>query len=218
MITPSNSGQPRIADKAKINTVGGLALASASTARARILSALGIPSALAPSNAPEPAFKGPPDFRNFKRHIASLARAKTLAAAASHPDSFIIGADTAIWTGNRALGKPASARSAERILCALSGRTHIIATAICVLTPRGPRGRRREFAGIASARVSIRRMSAAGIRAYVKAVRPVNCAGAYALQGGGTAIIEKISGDPSTVVGLPVNLLMRLLARAGFRA
>ena len=60
-------------------------------------------------------------------------------------------------------------------------------------------------------RVTFRKLSPAEIRDYLTAVRPFACAGAYALQGGGGAIIRRIEGDPTTVIGLPMGLLKKLL-------
>ena len=70
--------------------------------------------------------------------------------------------------------------------------------------------------GIARATIELRAWCPSKIHRYVSAARPFDCAGAYALQGGGASIVAAIRGDPSTVIGLPLTLVERLLQEAGF--
>ena len=186
-------------------------LASNSQARAALLLAAGIPCEARPGNVREP----PPERgERLERYLARMARLKAEAARASVHD-WVLAADTGILFRGRILGKPGSMANAKRMLCELQGRSHILATAVCLLAPAAKGGRRR-FEGIDSVTVRVRRMSPQEIRRYVASAKPVACAGAYALQGGGAVVLRSIDGDPTTVIGLPMSLTQELLARAGF--
>lgn len=191
-----------------------LILASASPARAQLLSACGHVFIQRPAGAPEPRRRG---GRGVRAHVLGLARRKAEAAAELHPEAFVLGADTVAHIGGRILGKAGHAAGALETLSRLAGRTHCVCTAVCVIAPPRRGRKRRVLSGIDEASVTLRRLSRAELRAYVRALKPFNCAGAYALQGGGAAIIRRLRGDPSTVVGLPVELAERLLRRAGYR-
>jgi len=192
-----------------------LILASASPARAQLLSACGHVFRQQASGAPEPRRRR---GQSVRRYVLALARRKAEAAAKMHPGAFVLGADTVAHIGPRILGKAGSAALAMGTLSRLAGKTHRICTGVCVIAPLGSSGKRRILAGVDEAAVTIRRLSDAERRAYIRAIEPFNCAGAYALQGGGAAIIRCLRGDPSTVVGLPMELVSRLLRRAGYRA
>ena len=152
----------------------------------------------------------------FEAHLVALARAKAHAVACRFPEGFVLGADTALCIDRAMLGKAGSAAAAAAMLRTLAGRTHRLSTAVCVIGPTGRGKRRRTLCGVDTVRVTLRAWSPRQIAAYVAAVRPFHCAGAYALQEGGTALIERIQGDPATVVGLPIGLVARLLRQAGY--
>jgi len=189
-----------------------LLLASASRARAALLRAAGYAFGQAPSGAAEPP---PRPGEDAVAYAAGLAAAKASAAAAANPDAVVLAADTVAALGRTIIGKPESAADAARILGRLAGRTHRLVTAVCVAIPSaaGP----TFLEGADEARVTLRAWSAERIRAHVRAVEPLYCAGAYAIQDGGSAIVERIEGDPTTIVGLPMSLVERLLARGGIR-
>ena len=185
-----------------------LILASKSEARARLLRSAGYAFRQVDSGVEEtPPRRGEP----LARYVARLARAKAMAAGAEFPESVVIGCDTALSLDGRIMGKPADLAGAVGMLASLAGRVHRLASALCVLGPR--RGRLRPVrVGVDVARVTIRAWSEARIRKYVMSVQPVGYAGAYALQSDGAAIIERIEGDPSTVIGLPMSLVGKFLS------
>jgi septum formation protein len=192
-----------------------LILASNSQARAELLQAAGIVFDQRPTHIPEPR---PRRGERFETYLSRLARLKAEAAAArAGTQDWVLAADTAIRFRSRILGKPGTAARARRMLAELQGRTHLLVTAVCVLGPAGHGGVRPRLEGRDSVRVTLRRLTPAAIRAYVATVQPLACAGAYALQGRGAAILKDLQGDPSTVVGLPLALTESLLRRAGFR-
>ncbi len=201
----------------------GLILASASSARADLLRAAGIKFRVAPAHVSEPP---PAPGEPLKNYLERLAQMKARAAARRHPRAAILAADTVVClpagrakrTRLRIIGKPqgrtpaALAASAARLLRELSGREHLIGTGVCVLGPADARGRRAMRRGYVAARVHLRALAPPEIRHYVALVKPWQCAGAYALQGAGAAIIAAVRGDPTTIIGLPMELTLRLLA------
>ncbi len=191
-----------------------LVLASASQGRANLLRAAGYDFVQQPSNAPEPSL---PQGVSVRNHLLNLARMKALAVARQHPSAFVIGADTSVHVGRRLFGKPGTLRAARQMLSFLAGRSHEITTALCVVGPGRPGCRRRVACATETARVTLRRCSHEEIRRHVAVVKPTECAGAYALQGPGAAIVRRVEGDPSTVIGLPLESLARLLKRLGYR-
>jgi septum formation protein len=193
-----------------------LILASASPARASLLRAAGHRFRQLPSATPEePPRPGEP----VAAYTARLARAKAAAVSARHPGAYVIGSDTAVGAGDGILGKAAGPREAVRMLRRLAGRTHRLTTAVCVVAPSRRRGRPGPFrTAVDSVRVTLRAWPESRIRRYVRTVRPFGCAGAYALQADGAAIVARVEGDPATVVGLPLGAVERLLRELGYRA
>lgn len=191
-----------------------LILASASKARADLLRAAGYRFRQIPAGIAEPP---PLPGVESETYLLDLATAKARTVAARFPRAFIIGADTALLFKGNVLGKAAGQEEAVAMLRQLAGRTHRITTAVCVLAPaRRTSHSRTTVRGVVSAEVTLRPWNDARIRRYVRAVKPFDCAGAYAVQGGGGAIIERIDGDLSTVVGLPLGFVERALRRLGF--
>ncbi len=194
-----------------------LILASQSPARAQLLRAGGYRFRQAPSGLREKPRRAGQAFADW---LIELATQKALAVARRHPRAVVIGCDTGILFRGRIIGKAGTAAAAARLLASLAGQTHLVSTGICVAFPAGGHGKRaplrhRVRTGAETARVALRPLSPGEIRAYLAAVRPFACAGAYALQGGGGAVIRRIDGDPTAVIGLPLGLLRRLLRPAG---
>ncbi len=186
-----------------------LILASASRGRAELLRAGGFDFLQDPTGIPEPP---PVPGEAPAAHARRLARLKAEAAVQHHPGSLILAADSIAFCGDRILGKPRDEEDAVAMLTFLAGRSHTLVTALCLgYRPRG--GNPRFEAGEDEATVTIRAWSEARLRRHVAQVKPLFCAGAYALQEGGLSLVEKIDGDPTTVVGLPMDLLDRLLLR-----
>jgi len=138
-----------------------------------------------------------------------LAREKALAVFRSHPEDYVLGADTIVVVDDIILGKPRDAEDAIRMLRMLSGRTHEVITGVCLAGKTGVRG--------ASERtlVTMCAISEEEIRHYTATGEPMDKAGAYAIQGIASRWIPRIDGDYSNVVGLPVALVYRMLRERG---
>lgn len=182
-----------------------LTLASASPRRAELLRAAGIPFDVLPVEVDEAFF---PDERP-EQSVARLAEAKAGAGAAMRPDEIVLGADTTVVVRGQALGKPADAEDAARMLRLLSGRTHEVLTGICLR-----RGNRR-LVHVEPTRVRMARMDESEITWYISTGEPYDKAGAYAVQGLASRFILQIEGSYSNVVGLPISNVYQLLKELG---
>ena len=141
--------------------------------------------------------------------VRVLACAKAQAAAARFPAAAVIGADTVVDLGGRVFGKPADAADAERMLRALSGRTHLVHTGVCVVCGGV------SHALVETTEVTFAPLSSAEIGAYIASGEPFGKAGAYAVQGGAARFVLRIEGCYYNVMGLPVAALYRLLRGLG---
>ncbi len=139
------------------------------------------------------------------------ATRKCLAVAIALPEKVVIAADTLVAIDNAVIGKPRDMRDAVSILKRLSGRTHEVCTAVVICHIR--KNRRSSFSEIS--RVSFRRLTSSAIRIYLEKVNPLDKAGAYAAQGAGSEIIDKIEGSFTNVVGLPMERTALELRRFG---
>ena len=128
---------------------------------------------------------------------------KAEAVAQMNPQALVIGADTVIRFGGRTIGKPADLEDAKRILAMLSGRTHDVATGVCVRCVEADILVRFEEA----THVTFRTLTPGIIEQYVQDVNVLDKAGAYAIQEHGEDIIESIDGSLTNVIGLPVERL-----------
>jgi septum formation protein len=125
------------------------------------------------------------------------------------PGGAVLGADTGVVVDGGLLGKPGNAAEAGRMLDALAGREHHVQTAICLMTERV------ELSECDTTTVRVRRLPRAARDWYVELGEWRDRAGGYAIQGSGSALVEGIEGDYTTVVGLPVGRLVGLLAVTG---
>lgn len=138
-----------------------------------------------------------------------FAESKARSRQDAFPDSHIIGCDTLIELDSEVLGKPKDAGDAARMLHRLSGRQHLIHTAIAVLsTATG-----RLESEVESVHVWFKSLSTAEVAAYVATGESLGKAGAYGIQGEGAELIERIEGDYTAAVGLPLKVLAELLKR-----
>jgi septum formation protein len=115
----------------------------------------------------------------------------------------LIGADTIVVLENRILGKPTDLDDARLMLARLSGHTHQVVTALCLI---GHGGLRREFHVVTE--VSFRNLSKNEIDSYVQCHECLDKAGAYGVQGAGAALIKETKGSITNVIGLPVEELL----------
>ena len=121
----------------------------------------------------------------------------------------IIAADTIVVEprGREILGKPSSRAQAMKMLARIQGTTHLVLTGYCILEAQGASA--HSLVRVVRSRVSMISLSASQIRAYVATGEPMDKAGAYAAQGIGMSLIERIDGSYANVVGLPVSQLVR---------
>jgi septum formation protein len=182
-------------------------LASSSPRRRQLLDLIGIAHEVRPANIDETM--RPREAP--RRHAERLAREKASAIAKRDPDLITIGADTIVVVNRKVLGKPRDAEDAARMLTMLSGREHMVITAVAV-----SRGRKLRSA-VEEVRVRFRRLRDDEIEAYIATGEPMDKAGAYGIQGYGATIVERIEGDYFAVMGLPIVRLIGLLRDVGVR-
>jgi len=124
----------------------------------------------------------------------------------------VVGADTLVVLPDRVLGKPSSREEARAMLRALAGREHRVVTGVAAVDPAS--GKTAE--GSEETRVFFRELDEATIEAYLATGEPSDKAGAYAVQGVGSLLVERIEGCYFNVVGLPLGRLAEVLGRLGY--
>lgn len=147
---------------------------------------------------------------------AALAKAESALPPAGAPPYAVIAADTVVVLDGRPLGKPDSAGDAFAMLSLLAGRSHTVVTGCALLAADAGGGRRATFA--VQSRVSMWACPEPMLRAYAASGEPLDKAGAYAVQGKGAFLVERIEGSWSNVVGLPLAELVRELLELGIVA
>ncbi len=128
-----------------------------------------------------------------------------------HADSIIIAADTIGVLEGRILGKPFDAPHARKMLAEMSGRCHSVITGFTVVDSATSRAVSRTV----ETKVFFRKLTRAEISRYVNTGEPLDKAGAYAIQGLGALLVDRIEGDYSNVIGLPLCELAVVLKRFG---
>lgn len=141
-----------------------------------------------------------------------LACAKAQAVAADHPDAFVIGSDQIIALGDEVLSKPGSAVRAREQLGRMSGREHLLATAVCLRSPSGALEQ-----SVTSFAMAMRNLDEDEISRYVEEDEPLDCAGSYRIEAGGIRLFESLRGDDYTaIIGLPLTRVRAHLEALGF--
>jgi len=185
-----------------------LILASASPRRADLLAQLGLRFRVEPSRIPEVIL---PD-ETPEEHAERLSREKAGEIWERNRGAVVVAGDTVVVLEGEILGKPKDAEDAVRMLMALSGRVHTVVSGLALAFPGG--GIR---SGTKSTEVTFLPFHEALARSYVATGEPMDKAGAYGIQGFGSALVREIRGDYHTVVGLPIPLLLELLLEGGLR-
>jgi septum formation protein len=184
-----------------------LILASGSPRRVALLGELGVPFETVVSNAPETL-----DPRlGAEAQAVDLAERKARAVACQHKTGFVLGADTIVVLDDELLGKPVDEADATRMLRRLSDREHRVVTGIAVVDAGAGSVRTSAF----SSNVCLRTLSEEEIDRYVATGEPRGKAGAYAIQGIGSALVSALKGCFTNVVGLPLCETAGLLTAAG---
>ena len=149
---------------------------------------------------------GIPPIETVRVHAEGKARS-VLDSAAGRP---VLGVDTEVVLDEVTYGKAASRASAAAMLRALAGRTHDVVSGLCLIDPGGASVVEHDIT-----RVTLRQLADHEIDDYLATGEWEGRAGAYAIQGRGAALVERLDGDYLNVVGLPGALLVRLLLRRG---
>jgi septum formation protein len=171
-----------------------LVLASRSPRRRAILDQLGVEFRVEPPEVEELSEGDPRE----------LVRENALRKARAVDGERVLGVDTAVVLDGRSFGKPRDAAEAERFLRELSGRDHEVMSGIAI------REGDLEGSAVAVTRVRFRELDERTIDWYLSRGEWGDCAGGYAIQGKGAALVEEIEGDYWNVVGLPVPLLVAM--------
>jgi septum formation protein len=145
------------------------------------------------------------------RLVREISLKKAESVAGGYPDAIIIAADTLGVIDGRIIGKPDSASGARTMLAALSGRPHTVITGFTVLDTLTHQAVSRSVATT----VHLKPITESEIAAYVITGEPLDKAGAYAIQGLGAVLVERIEGDYYNVVGLPLCALTEVLKQFG---
>lgn len=218
-----------------------LILASGSPRRQELIRTFGLAFRIDPADVDETMPEGTAPDVLVER--LSLRKAQAVSGRADpEDDAIVIGSDTVVVLDGRILGKPRDERDACDMLRALAGRTHQVYTGVaCIGVGRAAElrstssadvvfaegnkdgglsaasGPPHTIAGHTVSQVTFRPMSDEEIRVYVSTGDPLDKAGSYGVQGIGSVFIEKIEGDFYSIMGLPLNLLYRMLLRFGIR-
>lgn len=143
----------------------------------------------------------------------ALAYYKARLVHQDHPDQIVLGADTIVACGEEIMGKADDEAQARRMLSRISGTRHSVITGLALLMPT-PDGKTERMLASEITHVTMRRLSDEEIGQYVTSGEWRDKAGAYAIQETGDAFIEKLEGSFTNVVGLPMELLERMMAKA----
>jgi len=185
-----------------------LILASASPRRLDLLKQIGlVPDAVDPAELDESVHKGEMPLPYARR----VTREKALVVAARHAGKFVLAGDTVVSVGRRILPKGETRADFDTCFKLLPGRRHKVTTALALVTPTGA-----VFEDVSTATVVFSRLTPAQIEAYYATGEWQGKAGAYGYQGHAAAFIRTTMGNYSTIIGLPLYELSRLLKRGGY--
>jgi septum formation protein len=185
-----------------------IVLASKSPRRKKLLKGIRVDFIVHPSDFEEKDTHLTPE--NLAMHNA-IGKAQNVAR--HYKNALIIGVDTVVAVGEHQIGKPKDREDAKRILRLLSGTTHKVVSAICIIDSKT----KKNVSGLETTLVTIDRLEESDIEAYINSGEGKDKAAGYAIQGLGSLFIKKIDGDYFNVVGLPIYLLRKLLKEFGIK-
>ncbi len=179
----------------------GLILASASPRRHELLSRMGVSFEAIAADIDETkrATETPASY------CERMAYEKARKVQMAHPEAWVIGSDTCVVLADTILGKPASRGQAIETIGLLSGNKHQVMTSVCLLSPSDKQ------AHLSISDVYFAQLSDAQIVAYCDTNEPYDKAGAYGIQGLAGVFVERIDGDYSAIMGLPLQATWTLL-------
>ncbi len=188
--------------------MSSLILASASPQRKQLLANIGLQFDVIPSTVNERScVESDPAERSL-----ILARMKAQDVASKNPDAYVIGCDTLVVTSDGTLlEKPMNEKEAREMLAKHSGKTCTVHSGLCLVSPN-----KSLHEGISSSAVTFKKLSPEEIDWWISTGLWQDRSGAFQIDGPGQLMIERMDGDFTGVVGLPVFLLGKLLNEAGF--
>jgi len=185
-----------------------LILASQSPRRKQLFKALGIIFVVAKNAFTETEHKnGSP-----QEHVIENALGKACSVAARYKNALVIGADTVVVFKRKVLGKPKDNKEAVSFLRMLQGNTHAVYTGLALIDTR----KNKTLTGYVKTLVTMRTLNEQELKAYLALINPLDKAGAYAIQGPGAIVVEKIDGCYYNVVGFPIAKLEEMLLSLWF--
>ena len=183
-----------------------LVLASASPRRRQMFNELGLAVQFAAPDIDET----PKESESAIEMVERLALAKARKAYVNHLGSWCLAADTTVVREGRIFGKPENRFEAFQFLKDLSGAVHQVVGALALVGPNG-----EVFSNLSVSEVELGQLSDDEISAYINTGEPFDKAGGYAIQGIGSAFVNKVSGSYTNVVGLDLVACIRSLKQAG---
>ena len=185
-----------------------IVLASQSPRREELLKGVGLDFIVHPS-----------EFEEKEQHLTpeelalhnAIGKAQTVAR--KYRDALIVGVDTVVAFQDHQIGKPKDEDDAKRILRLLSGTTHKVISAICIIDSKNE----KNVSGLETTLITMDRLDEADIEAYVKSNEGHDKAAGYAIQGIGALFVKRIEGDYFNVVGMPIFLFRKLLREFGIK-
>jgi septum formation protein len=191
-----------------------LVLASASAARAALLTAAGLTFTVAPSDLDERSVEAAlvAEGADPGRIALRLAEEKARSVSGERPGAIVVGADQTLSIGSDRFHKPGSREAAQRQIRALAGRTHCLHAAVACA-----RNGELIFHHVDVARLTLRALTDAEIVRYLDRAGAAaqNSVGAYQVEGLGIRLLDRIEGDHSTILGLPLLPLLAFLRACG---
>lgn len=185
-----------------------LVLASASPRRSELLQSVGLEFDVLPADIDESTQPG----ESPTSYVARLSREKAAAVIGRTGGAVVVvAADTTVDVDGMILEKPSDADDARRMLRLLSGRTHLVHTGVTVTRFPEARARGPETVVVETA-VEFVAMTTSMIEWYVGTGEPFGKAGAYAIQGAGGALVRRLEGSVTNVIGLPLAETLQLLS------
>jgi septum formation protein len=200
-------------DLEPISTTRPILLGSASPRRRDILRELGLPHLVRVTETPELQQAGDTPESFLERVVLEKLRAAHGAKLPDDEVSCVLVADTVVVLGEQILGKPKDAHDAARLVGMLVGRTHRVLTRFAISWVAA--GQTRKHATTVESRVTMRRASPDEVLRYAATGEGLDKAGAYAVQGLGAFLVERVDGSYTNVVGLPACELVQALTDTG---
>jgi septum formation protein len=182
-----------------------LILASKSPRRNYLLKQAGLSFLVIPSSIDESEFSHLPP----EDYVKTLAESKATDISKKYPESWVIGADTIVLSDGHVLEKPKDKDDARAMLHQLSGTAHDVFTGYCICCEKESEC----ITGVVKTTVYFKPLSDEEIEWYIHTDEPFDKAGAYAIQGLGTFLVQRINGSYTNVVGLPVCEIIEILIK-----